>query len=746
MYKANKRLYISNSIRFDYSNTCNLKYTIQNLITPDIKENFNKALNNIQGDKYGTKGIHIKELTKVALAYFFSEVFPKNYHIKDSYYTLEAVKGFLDANNLSPYTAIHEICGAWFPLHDASLFNECWLIIQTAWFFNSEHFGHHQYIDYLNHYIETGKKLPIELYRYDKAYLQKKYKDQLKFNGFKLVEQWHYYILFLVVCELERPKIHFKSTYKGYRDYNPLTKCPRQLRPLTPFKVVECDIKSAFPSFLDYQFGCNLKDEVYNNLMRCYGIGRSDAKILFNKKLNSGKYLSKIEIIDFLVSCGYSEDVARDITILTHDPNNIFLYYMTEFEEAAIDDFVRENNIVGAGRLHDAVLFIDKGIKPFNLIIDNDITFGYKELNRPVIKPFFAYSSKHLQYARVSALPTNQSEFTKPLIKRYVLNKPNAIGEANGFKFYESKYDYITADFDCNKAYTYNMFIERLKTTISTLKYLNNRSITKQELIRILNNIRRNSNICFSVRHTSRFLVKYLNAPVQDIEIKSCDFTLTELKPFKTKIEFLNAYNEAKKQINQNRNLYKLAELLHTSYTNKRLSWLVCEFIGKHETTNKLERLLLGRLNYLITGYRRKPRQKNKLSCTLFNRVLYKEGASKLSKKEYKQLKDRAVRVKFWTHLLSVRFELEIVPKIKPNKQIGKQELNWLKKQVGEKEIKRLHLVNEDEVKPYTPNINDFCTDMSNSIFNQVNDEEAYYKGEQFWYEYQRFHEKQKTA
>ena len=66
-----------------------------------------------------------------------------------------------------------------------------------------------------------------------------------------------------MVCkELELPTNHFKIGEKDFREYNPLTKCPRILRAETPFKMIECDIKSAFPSFLDLTNWIRIKENL----------------------------------------------------------------------------------------------------------------------------------------------------------------------------------------------------------------------------------------------------------------------------------------------------------------------------------------------------------------------------------------------------------------------------------------------------------------------------------------------------
>lgn len=248
--------YISGNIKLDFSNNSNLKYDIQNRISDNTETNFINSLNNMMGDDKSGNGTRFSEITLMAMAYFFDEIFMEEK--KDHHYSLNMVKGFLDAKNLSPYTAIHEIDVEFFNLKQAPYFDHCWLIIQSAWFFNSKYFGHHQHIDFLNHYATTGQKLPIEAYNFDRIYLEKKYLEiqkskekQIKKNGYSLVNQWYHCILFLVCKELNLSTTNFKISEIDNREYNPLTKSSRQLRALTPFRLNECDIKSAFPTFID---------------------------------------------------------------------------------------------------------------------------------------------------------------------------------------------------------------------------------------------------------------------------------------------------------------------------------------------------------------------------------------------------------------------------------------------------------------------------------------------------------------
>jgi hypothetical protein len=290
--------------------------------------------------------------------------------------------------------------------------------VQCAWFFNSEHFGKHQHITYVNHYAETRNKLPESEYKHDLSYLNKKYTQVDDSNikgvyGFAMVDQWYYFILFLLVNELKLPTNNFKITETRNRIYNPLVKCSRMLRPLAPFKITECDIKSAFPSFIDFKIKGNKGQNVYSNIQESYNTTRSEAKILFNKWCNSGKYKSIAETKTFLLSCGYSSEDCDIITSITHSKDFAFIDVMCEYEKEYINQFLQVNyHLIGA-RLHDAILYIDKKENPIKLNYDVKCVFGVKELNEPIYTNTFGYSNKPMRYAYVSSIPPTSNDVFK---------------------------------------------------------------------------------------------------------------------------------------------------------------------------------------------------------------------------------------------------------------------------------------------------------------------------------------------
>ena len=80
----------------------------------------------------------------------------------------------------------------------------------------------------------------------------------------------------------------FKVSIRDFREYNPSTKCPRYLRyDYSPYKLYEYDLRSAYAQFIDQGFNCAIFNEVYDNISSTMGISRDDAKVEYNRHLNS---------------------------------------------------------------------------------------------------------------------------------------------------------------------------------------------------------------------------------------------------------------------------------------------------------------------------------------------------------------------------------------------------------------------------------------------------------------------------
>ncbi|MFB9058034.1 hypothetical protein ACFFU9_14915 [Mariniflexile ostreae] len=771
--KASPQAFISHHVKLDFFNDSNLKTDIQNRISDATEINFQKALENIQGDDKEAKGVDLSELTLLAMAYFFECVFPKHAQIKDADYSINSVKGYFDACNHTSYTAIHEIDTTCQKLRDTALFKACYLIIQCAWFFNSDHFGSHQHIEYVNHYAKTRNKLPEKDYRHDLGYLNKKYNDVDESNikgvyGYAMVNQWYYLILFLVVKELKVSDANFKTSETRFREYNPLVKCSRMLRPLTPFKVVEADIKSAFPSFIDFVINADKGKDVYSNLEKNHNITRTEAKILFNTWCNSGKYKTVEETKDFLLTCGYSVNECDIITTITHSKDFAFIDFMCKYEKQYIDKFLYIHPYLNGTRLHDAILFIDKKTKPFQFVFDEKCVFGYKALNKPIYTTSYGYSRKPMRYAYTSSLPSASNEEYKNLIRKQISTKPKAIGEANGFRFYAHKYEYISADFDMGKHYDYNMFIYQCKMMTSTLCFLNKKPISNKQLFLILNHIRQNSNIIFNVRFLFRELSSQLHV-IHDIIYKQRDFELTERLKFRRDLDFLIAYNTAKGIVNKKNRLNSLFYLLENRIAQSDYSFIDFK-VRQSEGTDELARCITLRFNELCTGRTRKPKAHTVSEQALYS-ITYKEGArylvephkftntTRLIQRKIKVYEREILKInrfvnnwqiaKQYLFILSEVTGIEITLDLKQNLDTIQKEKTYLSQQITGNEYKttkrgatvfdKMYLTKpQTEIKANTPTIKDFETSLEHSAFN-IDIEEAHFRGDQFFQEYLKF-------
>ncbi|HLF50928.1 hypothetical protein [Flavobacterium sp.] len=762
--------YIAEGIKLDFFNDSNLKTDIQNRISVTIGTDFIKALNCIKGDR-GT-GENFSEITRLAMAYFFSEIFKDK--IKDSYYSLEMVKGFLDANNLTSYTAIHERDVKFYKLNEAPLFKHCWLIIQSAWYFNSPHFGHHQHIDYVNHYIATGEKLPIAQYNFDPIYLEKKYSniDDIKnkktpINGFALVSQWYHGILFLVCKELGLSTTNFVVSDKDNREFNPLTKTSRQLRSLAPFKIIECDIKSAFPTFLDVETGAKLKDQVYNNLMQSNKITRGEAKVLFNTVCNSREYKSKVETITFFLACGYTQKQCEHLVTLTHSPKAKFYSFMTEYESAAIKHFVFNNDLKHYGRLHDAVLFIDSKIKPAHLKVDPNCDFGYKELNRPIYKETFSLSDKRLPYAYVRSVPKGLN-----LVIRHDAIKPEVKGVANGFVFYKEKFQYIDASFNMNDfRIDYSTFLLKIETMLSTLQFLNNRPTKPEHVYLILQHIRAHSQYVFNVKAVYLRVVKFKYLP-KLVVVKERNYNVLVPMLFKKIRDYSQARNEAEKIVNTTTNYYNLFCLIKERIINNDYSYVDELIINGKKVNNVLIYVIISKFNLLCTGLERKPRKRvsgdplynssikrvtlngftlnTKIQNAVTQRTVIKYEREL---KEYNRLiNNRQIAQQLFLILCDVagqKHNLKIDENIEIQNQLKTELIAMIDKkevsdfQIGAIEFDKRFKSNTKKELPIISDLkNVFDTDFKNSIFNQISIEEAYNRGDVFFKEYLNFHDK----
>lgn len=579
---------------------------------------------------------------------------------------------------------------------------------------------------------------------------------------FYYVTQWYYHILFLVVRELGLPEHNFKVTYKKHREYNPSIKTPRVLRWLTPFVCLHCDIKSAYPSFLDAITESNVGSEIYERIMKNKQCTRDDAKRHFNMMLNSGRkeYWKKDKAIQDLINWGYNKNQANTIILYTHDPEKSFTEHMSEIEAEAISVFAKANHIQNFVRLHDAILCIDDGNKPVLKSLENEkIRLDMHRPIQPVLNSFFGNSNRWLPYAYVSSCPN-----LKSLITRTTATSSQQIkGEADGFKFFYEPFDYISASFDLNDKFTKDEFMYKCKVMLSTIHYLTGRPVSDDELCLIIKHIRRNSNVMFSERFLFLELRKEKNI-IEDIEVKSRDFEMTERKFFKRKIDFLKALNIAKGKVNKINRLKHIQKMLKKSIQSDVYEWI--DFgIGRNRRKQSLIHCIANRINCLRTGKKQKFKAQNQVAYPLY-RTYYKElgqvefepiQKSKYSNKnrltqrkinkqektliQYIKLQSNRLQAKQYLHIINLLLGEEATLKT----DFIDREKQYLTKQMEVEDFEELILIDrEKKLKPIKPTKDIFDEDLSNSIFNHVTDEQANARG--FLDDYIKFHKKQKLS
>jgi len=592
-----------------FSNNENLKVSIQNLASND--EVFYSALLNIKGDQYKNAQHNFNGLITHSLAYFFNEVLNEP-NVYNEWYTLESVKGMFDKNYISDYTPIYNYSGANVILNvDAKYITECYLLINFAYYQNKIDLVNTDFFKYSYHYLTTGKKLPENEYKgdlndlnnkYDKW--QQEYKKGFKTNPFGFIKYQFFAGLFLICKECNLPVNSFKISNSRNREYNPLTKTARAFRKYFAFELLEYDIKSANPTFVDLLIKTNLKNEVYSNLEKSLNITRTEAKILYNKYLNSGKYNSLKKQQDFFNSCGYSTEKSIELSNLTNDKENSFYNRMTTIELEAIEMFVQVNKLNKYVRLHDAILLFKA---PKNNELKKNfqfICFGKSQLNEAVkfkdLQFSIDHSKKNIQYSKSAITKEIQNEFTTVVFKQ-VTGIANQILHYKGISFFDASKCFISANFDINNKYlnkftnefyTSETFSNQMNKCFNTIKYLNP-SITKSDFKSLKNliitNVWLNGVFKFNIDfdfNNSKILVK---SKIRNYDVSSIDKS--------TRLEF-------NKLLNKGQMLFKTKLSLMLIYENLKTNKLqyinLLDYGINNNDQNKYLRSIIQNINNVI--------------------------------------------------------------------------------------------------------------------------------------------------
>lgn len=359
-------------------------------------------------------GISFEILIYLAINYFNEHVNVcyENGELKENKLTtIAAIKAALDACNHTQYTPIETLQNAEYAeLCNAKYYTECYLIIQTAYFFGSHRFGDHPYIESIEHYRETGQflqnNIDIELLKggFNKIDSYKAWqknpakfkKKPFEFNKHTYLNNWYYGTLDILANTFGKCKHYMyefplknDGTISEYRIYNKFIQTSRILREVQPFEMFEFDVKSGHLSYIDLHVGSNVAKTAYENYAKEKGCTRDEAKRKFQTILNlrdrRNSYKSKEEYIKTLCGFGWTIEQAKKIlTEVTDSECYLFGNWASRYEEKFVNEFAETNNLIGWTRGHDAVYGLkekDIDYKSFFTSFQNDIIqFELKEI------------------------------------------------------------------------------------------------------------------------------------------------------------------------------------------------------------------------------------------------------------------------------------------------------------------------------------------------------------------------------
>ncbi|SNR71944.1 hypothetical protein SAMN04487979_11830 [Flavobacterium sp. ov086] len=244
-------------------------------------------------------------------------------------------------------------------------------------------------IKYMTAFIEYDTKLNEKYYPYDIDELNLLYEKNTQFdengarkkvhNRFNTLS-FRNYVIFMTLkldgqydSKLDDKIFRVKSS--DNREYNPLTKIPKQLRAFLPFRIKEYDIKSAFPTFIDNELGCEYRHNIYES------IGKKEFVRILNANSEEGdeKWYAK-NILKLKKVYGNSAT-----SVLTKDrylnKGKAFRDF-AKCESECIYELVKLNSIKYYVRLHDGI-FVLTDIQ-CNTLNFGKVKFVEKECTPPV--------------------------------------------------------------------------------------------------------------------------------------------------------------------------------------------------------------------------------------------------------------------------------------------------------------------------------------------------------------------------
>lgn len=182
-------------------------------------------------------------------------------------------------------------------------------------------------------------------------------KDPDDFSGIRTREQLLALIGWANLYVLNGGRQSYDFPIKRNRQYNPLTQLPSPLRRMVNIKLIQLDISSANPTFIDKILGTDLHKVVYENIQNKLDIPRDKAKLQYNMYLNNDVEDPEKVYYFFNRIAGYDKDASLKLTSFVTGRKGYVYDRMTEVEKSVIETYASQILKYKTWfRFHDAII------------------------------------------------------------------------------------------------------------------------------------------------------------------------------------------------------------------------------------------------------------------------------------------------------------------------------------------------------------------------------------------------------
>jgi hypothetical protein len=230
------------------------------------------------------------------------------------------------------------------------------IMIKFFDFIESNRLEEDDFYRYIKYFNETGKKLNIYFFKHDQKSLNSIYlKIKKGKNTYPYSKTaWEKYVLFMMLKIYGLYDEKFDEIFgvgpKDNREYNPATKISKLFRRILPnyLNLIEYDIKSANPTFVDLEVGITQRKESIYSIL-----GKEKYNILINS--HRGLKLTLEQVREKLTPI-YGDKVQKVITDRRFDNKGQMFSDLAKYEKKYINQFIKKNKISNFVRLHDSVI------------------------------------------------------------------------------------------------------------------------------------------------------------------------------------------------------------------------------------------------------------------------------------------------------------------------------------------------------------------------------------------------------